>query len=42
MRFDETTARYGEFGGFYIGHILKQMISNTFCYLNLLLYKSIL
>lgn len=23
MRFDETTARYGEFGGFYIGHILK-------------------
>ena len=23
MRFDETTARYGEFGSFYIGHILN-------------------
>jgi len=23
MRFDETTARYGEFGSFYIGHILE-------------------
>lgn len=23
MRFDETTARYGEFGSFYVGHILK-------------------
>ena len=22
MRFDETTARYGDFGSFYIGHIL--------------------
>ncbi|MFY0498974.1 heme-dependent peroxidase, partial [Staphylococcus haemolyticus] len=22
-RFDETTARYGDFGGFYIGHTLK-------------------
>ena len=23
MRFDETTARYGEFGSFYVGTILK-------------------
>ena len=23
LRFDETTARYGEFGSFYIGHILN-------------------
>ncbi|CFO33088.1 heme peroxidase [Staphylococcus aureus] len=24
MRFDETTARYGDFGSFYVGHIVKK------------------
>ena len=23
MRFDETTARYGEFGSFFVGHIIN-------------------
>ena len=31
MRFDETTARYGDFGSFYIGHILTTIISINFC-----------
>ena len=30
MRFDETTARYGEFGSFYVGHILKSEDFNQF------------
>ena len=30
MRFDETTARYGDFGSFYIGHILNPENFNQF------------
>ena len=30
MRFDETTARYGEFGSFYVGHILNTEDFNKF------------
>ena len=30
MRFDETTARYGEFGSFYVGHILNTEDFNEF------------
>ena len=30
MRFDETTARYGEFGRFYVGHILRSEDFNQF------------
>ena len=31
MRFDETTARYGDFGSFYIGHILTTDHFDHFC-----------
>ena len=31
MRFDETTARYGDFGSFYIGHILTTDHFDQFC-----------
>ena len=24
MRFDETTARYGDFGSFYVGHVVTK------------------
>ena len=30
MRFDETTARYGDFGSFYVGHILPTSELATF------------
>ena len=30
MRFDETTARYGDFGSFYVGHILNTDDFNEF------------
>ena len=30
MRFDETTARYGEFGSFFVGHIINTNEFNQF------------
>ena len=34
MRFDEVSARYGEFGSFFVGTILKQEAITNFLHVN--------
>ncbi|MCA1065516.1 heme-dependent peroxidase [Rossellomorea sp. AcN35-11] len=34
MRFDEVSARYGEFGAFYVGNLLKEEAISKFLYVN--------